>query len=314
MNYWITTHWPPRINVGESSPGTGVWLPDGRQQAAHDMRAGDYVLVYETKSGRTEIRRFQDGTTTEVPCKPGREGLICYGKIESPVSAIPGSQPKQYVNGTKIWWRWHAPVSVFSRSGFVERTAVLEVLDYNPTYNLHGFGDYHYGLKKINESQFNELVKRFHASRPVELPQGDSRGGSGHGGGGESQIHLNLKQYVASNPSIVLNEVGLLTLGVEYEFPTNDRADIVLVDAHNRVVGVEIEPSVNDSELAGPLQAVKYRYMLECATNRERGDSRAMLIAHSIADEIKTLCERYCIEWHEISREDVASWINQSAV
>mgnify|MGYP001578614235 CR=1 FL=1 len=74
-----------------------MWLPDGRQWAAYDMRAGDYVLVYETKSGRTEIRRFQDGTTTEVPCKPGREGLICYGKIESPVSAIPGSQPEQGV-------------------------------------------------------------------------------------------------------------------------------------------------------------------------------------------------------------------------
>ena len=91
MNYWITTHWSLRIDVGESFTGTGVWLPDGRQQAADDTRAGDYILVYETKSGRTEIRRFQDGTTTEVPCKPGREVLICYGKIESPVSAIPGS-------------------------------------------------------------------------------------------------------------------------------------------------------------------------------------------------------------------------------
>ena len=94
----------------------------------------------------------------------------------------------------------------------------------------------------------------------------------------------------------------------------SDDALVATIRAGRPRLPVEIEPSVNDSELAGPLQAVKYRYMLECATNRERGDSRAMLIAHSIADEIKTLCERYCIEWHEISREDVASWINQSAV
>lgn len=97
---------------------------------------GRFCPFYETKSGRTEIRESQNGTTTKVPCKLGREGLICYGKIESPVSAIPDSQPQKYVGGKEIWWRWRAPVSVFSRSGFVKRGEVLEVLDYKPTYNL----------------------------------------------------------------------------------------------------------------------------------------------------------------------------------
>ena len=78
-------------------------------------------------------------------------------------------------------------------------------------------------------------------------------------------VHLNLKNYVASNPAVALNESGLQLLGVEYKFPTNDRADIVLVDRHNRIVGVEIEPAVGDTDWAGPLQAIKYRYMLECA-------------------------------------------------
>lgn len=130
----------------------------------------------------------------------------------------------------------------------------------------------------------------------MELPKNAGKGRAGHRGSGESQVHLNLKKYIASNPSIILKEVGLRTLEVEYEFLTNDRADIVLVDAHNRVVGVEIEPSVDDPDLDGPLQTIKYGYMLECAANWERGDSRAILIAHSIADEIKTLCARYRIE------------------
>lgn len=313
MNYWITTHWPPRIDDDESFTRAGVWIPEGRQQAADDLTADDLIVIYETKSGRTEIREFQDGTIRKIPCKPGREGMICYGRVESPVSAKPDSQPQKYVDGTEIWWRWHAPVSILSRSGFLERSDVLQILGYNPTWNLRGFGDYHSGLKKISRSEYNALIKGFHASRPVELPKSEGRGGSGHGQG-EGDIHLNLKNYIASNPSTILKEVGLRTLEVEYEFPTNDRADIVLVDAHNRVVGVEIEPAVNDLQLAGPLQAIKYRYMLECVTNREHGDSRAMLIAHSIADNIKTLCKYYGIEWYEISPEDVALWVNKNAV
>jgi hypothetical protein len=119
MNYWITTHWPPRVDDDESITETGVWLAEGRQQAAHDMCPGDYV----------------------------------------------------------------------------------------PT---------------------------------------NTRGGGHKHGGGEGAVHLNLKNYVNSNPAVALNEPGLRSLGVEYEFPTNGRADVVLVDQHNRIVGVEIEPSVDD--------------------------------------------------------------------
>ena len=86
MNYWLTTHWPLRDGDDESETGTGVWIPEGRQQAANDMRSGDYVAVYETKSGRTEIRTLPNGTTIKVDCKLGREGMICYGTC--PASTI----------------------------------------------------------------------------------------------------------------------------------------------------------------------------------------------------------------------------------
>jgi hypothetical protein len=189
----------------------------------------------------------------------------------------------------------------------------LEILGYKPTWNLRGFGDYHSGLKKISHSEYNDLVEKFQDSRPIKPPRSEGQGGAGHGHG-EGDIHLNLKNYVASNPSTILDEEGLRRWEVEYELPTNDRVDIVLVDAHKRIVGVEIEPAVTESQLAGPLQAIKYWYMLECFTNRERGDSRAMLIAHDIADNIKILCERYGIEWYEVSREDVDSWAKENAV
>ena len=312
MNYWITTHWPPRVD-DETETGIGVWLPDGRQQAAYDMQPGDYIAIYESKSGRAEIRERQDGSTIKVACKPGREGMICYGIVDSNISAIPDSQTQKYADGSEIWWRWHTSVSVLSRSGFVKRTDLLHILEYKTTYNLRGFGENHSGLKKITESEFNSLVEAFHSSRPIDLPQSTGRGGTGyHDDGSEGIVHFNLKNYVAANPVAALNEPGLKTLAVEYEFPTNDRADIVLVDQHNRIIGVEVEPSVDNIDLVGLLQAIKYRYMLECFTNREPSDSRGILIAHTISEQVKEVCLRYGIECCEISSEVVDIWVTQS--
>ena len=313
VNYWITTHWPPRGDEESRTEKTEVWVPEGRQQAANDMRPGDYVAVYESRSGRAEIRMLPDGTTTKVACKAGRERMICYGTVDSRVSAIPDSQPTKYTNGSEIWWRWRTPVTVWSRTGFVARPDLLRILGYKkPNWNLRGFGDYHSGLKKIREAEFKALVQAFHASRPIELPINTRAGGHGHNGGGEGAIHRNLKNYVASNPAVALKEAGLQLVKVEYEFPTNDRADIVLVDQHNRIVGVEIEPSVPDINLVGLLQAIKYRNMLECVADREAGESRGMLIAHEIGAQVKALCTRYGIEAREIRREEVDSWVAHS--
>lgn len=308
MNYWVTTHWPPRVDECDSQVCTGVWLPQGRQQAADDMQPGDQVAFYQFRYGRTSIRQFQDGTSLEVPCKLGRGGMICHGIVGARVSAIPDSQPTKYTDGTEIWWRWHAPVTVLSRSGFVNREDLLLILGYKPSWNLHAFGDYHSGLKKISKTEFAALIEAFHASRPVTLPAFTGNGAVSPHGGEEGPIHSKLKSYVASNPEKALNEAGLRTIGIEYRFPTNDCADIVMVDSYNRIIGVEIEPRVNDTELAGPLQAIKYRYMLECITRREPGDSRAVLVSHSIGATVKNVCAIYGVECHEIPLTTVDSW------
>ena len=311
MNYWITTHWPPRDGDSDDGRTTGVWVPEGREQAASDLKQDDYVAVYEAQSGRTEVRELPNGTTDKFPCTSGRGGMICYGIADSTISAVPNSQPERYSDGSKIWWRWHAPVSICSRSGFVERKEVARILGYKTTYNFHGFGDYHSGLKKISESQFWSLVDAFHASRPIRFPTPTGSVGRSRNGGEEGPVHLNLKNYVASNPAVALNERGLRTLHVEYPFPTNDRADIVLADRHNRIIGLEIEPTIPGVDLVGLLQAIKYQYMLECVTQRERGDSRGILVAHKISGQVKTVCEKYGIECFEISRNEVESWVAQ---
>ena len=134
------------------------------------------------------------------------------------------------------------------------------------------------------------------------------------GGGGESDIHLYLKKYVAANPTDVIGEQGLRTLRVEYPFPTGDRADIVLIDAHRRVVAVEVEPSVGKSDIVGPLQAIKYRYMLEWIAKRASGDSRAILVAHSIHRDIYKMCDLYDVECVEVDKKSVDKWRKSNAV
>ena len=196
--------------------------------------------------------------------------------------------------------------------GFCASIGSTNSLGYKPRYRLRGFGDRRSGLKKITEEQFRALVRAFHASRPIEFPDNAQEGADRRGGGGEGIVHLNLKNYVASNPAVALNESGLQLLRLEYQFPTNDRADIVLMDQYNRIVGVEIEPAVGDNEWAGPLQAIKYKHMLECVTRREPGDSRGVLIAHEISANIKTVCASYGIECCEISRDLVDTWVTRT--
>jgi len=114
-------------------------------------------------------------------------------------------------------------------------------------------------------------------------------------------------EFVAADPSSTINEPGLSTLRVEYSFTSGDRADIVLVDQYSRIVAVEIEiePEVTAMDEAGPLQAIKYRHMLEWSANRAPGDSRALLIAHKIDTVIREKCVKYGVECYEIPRERV---------
>ena len=206
------------------------------------------------------------------------------------IRALADSTPEHYTDGTETWW--YAPLKQLSKSGFVPRSAVLDTLGYKSTYNLRGFGDLHSGLKKITEDQFKALRDLFNAS--VEIKSLDSKSPvSGHAteGGGESQGHLTLKEYVAANPTIVLGEPLVETVTVERAFQTGDRADIVLRDQFGRIIGLEIELDISSCDITGPLQAIKYRRMLEMVSGIKHGDGRAILVAHSIPEDIRHLCD-----------------------
>lgn len=308
VRYWLTTHWPPREDEPRDG-GSGIWLPDGREGPGALISVGDLVFVYESRSGRTEVRRRTDGSVTHVRCQSGREGIVHIGRVRDPLTADSDSEPESYVDGTTIWWRWYAPVDVMSRSGFVPRADVAEALGYKRSYNFHGFGHQHSGLREVSQLEFERLLDLFTGGRPIPTKIGQiPRGGHSPGGTGESSAHRDLKLLVADDPASLLGEMGLTTVSVEYPFATGDRADIVLTDQYGRIIGVEIEPSVTFKDVAGPLQAIKYRRMLEWTTDRVPGDSRSFLVAYSISDAMKERCRSYSIECYEVSEATVREW------
>ncbi|MFA4846284.1 MAG: hypothetical protein WC654_07055 [Patescibacteria group bacterium] len=248
---------------------------------------------------------------SRVRCKRGREGIVCIGRVREPLAADANSSREFYVNGTDIWWRWYAPIEILSRSGFVHRQATASILGYKSSYNFRGFGERHSGLRQITDIEYGKIIRRFHDARPIDLrlpPIPHSRKKGARGKGGESAAHRKLKEFVAANPSVVIGEAGLHTLRTEYPFVTGDRADIVLADSYNRIVAVEIKPEVEEVTTAGPLQAIKYRFMLEWTTNREPRDSRAFLIAHKITKRVREQCAKYGIECYEVPRSEVLKW------
>lgn len=307
MKYWFTTHWPPREGEAtECSPD--IWLPDGRHSPGADISPNDLVVVYESLTGRTLLRRKTNGVQERVHCQRGKGGVVCIGRVQSSLFADDDILRANYTDNTSIWWRWHAQAEIVSRSGFVPRHELASILGYDSSYTFRGFGVKHSGLRELSEEEFNTIRKRFKESQPIKIRDYPhiSIPRNGEHGSGESNIHRELKEFVAADPSHALDEQGLTTLRIEYNFESGDRADIVLVDQYNRIVGVEIEPEVTSiTGEAGALQAIKYRYMLEWSTNRAPGDSRAFLIAHKIDSKIKKKCEKYGIEWHEIPREKV---------
>lgn len=299
MRYWVTTHWPPR--EGDEPSVSGVWLPEGRQAAGDGLAPGGMVIVYQCRSGKSILVVEPNGRRSTIPCKIGRQGVIYYGRLLGPLTARLDVETERYVDGSSIWWRWFAPLQVLSRTGFVGRKDLATLLGYAPTYSFHGFGHLHAGLQEITAEQFQAIVARFHDARPLDLPSLPvPRPGPQGLAGGESPEHRRLKERVAGDPSRMLGEAGLRTIRMEYPFPTGDKADIVLADAHDRIVGVEVETIVAVTNHIGPLQAIKYRFMLEWLTNRERGDSRAILVAHRIDADMRSLCAKYGVECKEV--------------
>ena len=302
MNYWVTTHWPNSTLYDKDAPHFNVYIPNERESAVEDMEEGDIVYIYESRNGRTEKRTLVDGTIEYFPCHVGKEGIVNISRVINPVYENEGSEPTEYTDGSTIWWRYIAETENISSHGFINRELLNTVLGYKPNFNLRGFGDAHSGVKKISREQAFELNRLYNINSDSEIQCLFQSENSVHlnyggiGGSGEGELHKFIKEKIAENPSDVLNEEGLELIKMEYEFKTNDRVDVLLIDRFGRYVVVEVEPECVNGNDIGSFQCMKYRSLMAFQTNRKNDEIRAILAAPIVSQEIIEKAKKYKIE------------------
>ena len=120
-------------------------------------------------------------------------------------------------------------------------------------------------------------------------------------GGGESDEHKELKEYVANHPELIGCQLPA-TAHLEHSFRSPDRADILIEAKDGRYFAVEIELAGATNTLVGAWQSIKYRVLtcLEKGLPIDSSEVRAVLVAYSIPESTQRFCERYGVKWYEI--------------
>lgn len=162
MNYWLNIHWPPLQQHKPDPPSPlpdpeyhyRVYLPNGRQDAGQELRKGDHIFIYETKTGRAR----KDGKKYSG----GRQGIIALVWALTPI--LPADvDPDEYLDGSIILWKWQARTQV-KELGFCSHDDVCRILGYNKEWTFRGFGDQHSGLRRLGKREFKSLLRAFRES------------------------------------------------------------------------------------------------------------------------------------------------------
>jgi len=288
MKYWLTTHYPPRKGEPENSNPGGIYLK-AKYRDTKDVQPGDKVVVVELANGDP----FSD-------YQKGLDGMIALVEAVSPFRE---SEQNDKNNG----WDFKAETKILSTNGFVDRVQAILIYGNKKKWGRSA------GLWEINAEKYEQFCAAFNptlgTSAIGKVKNFVSKISQKRI---ESAAHLNLKEFVAALPDQALQHTGLRTIGVEFSFCTNDRADIVLKDKEGCYIGVEIEIEQDDHQEDGLLQAIKYRFMLAPRFRIDYAKTRAFLVAHKLSQKIKQLAEQYDVEWFEVERDMVAEWVDRN--
>lgn len=150
-------------------------------------------------------------------------------------------------------------------------------------------------------SQAEKLLMKlgYTTSEPLLKRKGYSQK---HGIREESDEHKLVKLLVKEFSDEVLG-VKLASVSEEYTFQTGDRVDLIMKDETGRLVAVEAEVEINDGkDLAGLLQAVKYKHMLEVERAKPFSTYRTVLVAFQVHENVRKRAELYGVEVFEIDK------------
>ncbi len=117
-------------------------------------------------------------------------------------------------------------------------------------------------------------------------------------GGGESEEHRKLKEYLAANPSQLGKD--LKWVKNEYVFESGDRVDILLEDRFGSPVTVEVETEISARNYDGVWQAVRYKHFAAAEYRLSCQQVRSIFAAPKIPDHVRIKCKQLGIEVREV--------------
>jgi len=153
-------------------------------------------------------------------------------------------------------------------------------------------------FQKLTKQEYHEIRSRTGIKPSPGERQETLRAEQRYEAREKSKEHRQLEKILKEHPERI--ERGLRFVRAEYQFPTGDRIDVLLVDSTDKFVTAEIEPAIEKGEIVGLLQALKYRCMFAAFNDLDESKVRGLLVATRIHNSVKQQCRKYGIEAREL--------------
>lgn len=318
---WVTR---PEVFLDKNAKDTSYLDPQkkvykGSEWSCHkETKKGDLVLLWRSKSKLSTYLR-SSGIKKAITPTSDIGYLI---RAESNADGPRKNEPWPFWCYYKPLYKFENPVTI---EDFKNNPTLRESLPYKVHFVRNSFPlskeewdivnqiaiQKNPRYKKFYETLLNEKIARVPKIKPeIEIPA--EAGEKTHkkrelylrkyGGAGEGDEHKKFKEWVAENPK----SIGLFDVKgspkKECSFISGDMVDILFEREDGKFAVVEIE---TDNPEPGFYQALKYK-ILKCAEAKidiTSPDVKAILVAWSVPDSLKELCNQYNVEFHEIRRE-----------
>ena len=287
---------PRQSFLDTTNQETTLWLGLEDSEGAYPDLIGDALQDY---FGINELREFiKDLLLTTDPHRNtllnwerrGFQPNLCLSPPES------DSKEDNKITSESVHEKPSNEINSEGDSGATDSDIENPTVQENPETG-NGEGD-----STWNESKTPTYQTRLGGSRTRQrdgnrssTPNRTSGTGYGGGGGGESEIHQNLKDYLADNPSEL--GVGLKLVKKEYTFESGDRVDILFEDSSGKPVIVEVKPYILSGSYGEVWQAVRYKHIAAVQYKLPSCEQvRSILAAPDIPDDVKVKCKELGIE------------------
>ena len=158
MNYWPTIHWPPFEDELDRIPELELQYEPRELGFAENLRKGDWVFIYRTKTGPTFNTEVNEKMIEIFRIREKHSGVI------SLYTAKSGQWMRRLgdFKGGRRWEEWFVELEKTHHRGLIPRTEVNRILGFKPGNTFRSYGPKGCGLNLISESQgkqFIELLK-----------------------------------------------------------------------------------------------------------------------------------------------------------